>query len=539
MSAPKKRKLQTLETKYRAILEVEAGKKKKIDIAKEIGVPPNTLSTWLTDVVRIKAAFETQEWGPKTKKMKKSQFGNLDKGLDKWFRQARTLDIPISGPIILAEAQNMAKELGYPEVSMGYIAGFKHRKGISFRTIQGEAKSVPQAAVDAWKGTLLPQLLQEFSPSDIYNLDETGLFYKLQPSKSLAYKDEDGRGGKLSKARITVMPCANMDGSHKLKPLVINNCQKPHCFGRKRINPKQLPVDFEANKKAWMTSDIFRRWLQKQNRFFARRQRKIAMVLDNCPAHPNIQDTLTHIKLVYLPPNTTSVTQPLDQGIIRNFKCYYRRYYVQHGLLKAMEKKEEVQWTVLDAIYGIHHAWMKVTPKTISNCFKHCGFEKEDPTPATPATPTTPTTVDDSFEEEDEIPLAQLKKAGITEEAWAAYQVVDDNLLTSAPLTTEDIIGDLTKDEEEEEAEEEEEVTPGTAPPSLAELMDAARMFKDHLCTLDQDCEKAWDSLFFLESFVNKTKTTTQKTMKDFFSLAKPTPLGPMVESAAVMENER
>ncbi len=84
-----------------------------------------------------------------------------------------------------------------------------------------------------------------------------------------------------------------------------------------------------------------------------------------------------------------------------------------------------------------------------------------------------------------------------------------------------------------------EEVTPGTAPPSLAELMDTARIFKDHLCTLDQDCDKAWDSLFFLESFVNKTKTTTQKTMKDLFSLAKPTPLGPMVDSAAVMENER
>ena len=181
MSTPKKRKLQTLETKYRAILQVEEGKKKKIDIAKECGVPPNTLSTWLKDKVNIKAAFESQEWGPKTKKMKKSQFEHLDKGLDKWFRQARTLDIPINGPIILAEAQNQAKQLGYREVSMGYIAGFKNRKGISFRQIQGEAKSVPQEAVDAWKGTLLPQLLQQYSPADIYNLDET-----MKPASSIS-----------------------------------------------------------------------------------------------------------------------------------------------------------------------------------------------------------------------------------------------------------------------------------------------------------------------------------------------------------------
>ena len=52
---------------------------------------------------------------------------------------------------------------------------------------------------------------------------ETGLFYKLQPNKSLFFKDKDGRGGKCSKSKITVMPVANMVGTHKLKPMVINN----------------------------------------------------------------------------------------------------------------------------------------------------------------------------------------------------------------------------------------------------------------------------------------------------------------------------
>ncbi|MCP3953123.1 MAG: hypothetical protein GY697_13035 [Desulfobacterales bacterium] len=315
---PKKRKLQTLETKYQAIMDVEDGKK-KADIARQLGIPSNTLSTWLTEKesTKIKKSFESQQWGPKTKRMKKSQYEDVEEALDAWFRQARSMNINMSGPILHAKTQEFGAELGYKEeISMGFVNGFKRRKGIVFKNIVGEAKSVPQEAVDAWKSTLLPQLLKDYTPDRIYNLDETGLFYKLQPSKSLVYKDEDGRGGKLSKARITVMPCANMDGSHKLKPLVIGNCMKPHCFVRKRINIKQLPVDYFANKKAWMNSEIMREWLQKYDRLFAKKKKHMAFVLDNCPAHPNLSPTLTNIKLIFLPHNTTSITQPMDQGII-------------------------------------------------------------------------------------------------------------------------------------------------------------------------------------------------------------------------------
>jgi hypothetical protein len=41
------------------------------------------------------------------------------------------------------------------------------------------------------------------------------------------------------------------------------------------------------------------------------------MIVDNCPAHPHVKG-LKSMKLVFLPPNTTSVTQPMDQGVIRN-----------------------------------------------------------------------------------------------------------------------------------------------------------------------------------------------------------------------------
>ncbi|CAB0031069.1 unnamed protein product [Trichogramma brassicae] len=50
-------------------------------------------------------------------------------------------------------------------------------------------------------------------------------------------------------------------------------------------------------------------------------KRKVILFMDNAGPHPdNMQ--LTNVKIIFLPPNTTSVSQPLDQGIIKNFKNF-------------------------------------------------------------------------------------------------------------------------------------------------------------------------------------------------------------------------
>ena len=50
--------------------------------------------------------------------------------------------------------------------------------------------------------------------------------------------------------------------------------------------------------------------------------RKTALLIDNCHAHPSVFD-LTNVQLVFLPPYTTSVLQPMDQGVIRSLKAHY------------------------------------------------------------------------------------------------------------------------------------------------------------------------------------------------------------------------
>ena len=59
-------------------------------------------------------------------------------------------------------------------------------------------------------------LAAQYGPENTYNMDETGLFWKLVPERTLA--TEAGSGGKKSKDQITLALTCNGDGSDKLEP---------------------------------------------------------------------------------------------------------------------------------------------------------------------------------------------------------------------------------------------------------------------------------------------------------------------------------
>ena len=72
-----------------------------------------------------------------------------------------------------------------------------------------------------------------------------------------------------------------------------------------------------------MNGPIFHSYMKNWNDELARQRRHILLLIDNAPSH--IVDEYSNIKIQFLPPNTTSKIQPLDQGIIRSVKCAYRK----------------------------------------------------------------------------------------------------------------------------------------------------------------------------------------------------------------------
>ncbi|MDD9361382.1 MAG: hypothetical protein PV344_00400 [Anaplasma sp.] len=152
------------------------------------------------------------------------------------------------------------------------------------------------------------------------------------------------RDKRSTPARITVLLAANIDGSTKLRPLVIGKFQTPNCMRNRR----DIPVTYTWNKKSWMTHDIFEKWLKDWDTELADQGRKACLLVDNCSAH-HTNVPLKNIELKFLPPNTTSKLQPLDQGTIRTFKAIYKRRLIETLLLK-LRMNQDLKIDLLGAI---------------------------------------------------------------------------------------------------------------------------------------------------------------------------------------------
>ena len=73
-----------------------------------------------------------------------------------------------------------------------------------------------------------------------------------------------------------------------------------------------------------MTIPIFENLIQNFNSEMQKQNRKVILLVDNACVHKlsvELLKDLTYVKIPYMPPKSTSVLQPLDQGIIHSFKC--------------------------------------------------------------------------------------------------------------------------------------------------------------------------------------------------------------------------
>jgi hypothetical protein len=124
--------------------------------------------------------------------------------------------------------------------------------------------------------------------------------------------------------------CGNASGDLKLKPALVYYSETPRA--KKGFSKSNLPVKRKFNRKVWLTMDLFNDWFfnnfctvvhhycQQKNS-----ESKGILLLDHAPNNSNNLGALKTCipgEVVFLP-TSTSIIQPMDQGVIAAFKAYY------------------------------------------------------------------------------------------------------------------------------------------------------------------------------------------------------------------------
>lgn len=118
--------------------------------------------------------------------------------------------------------------------------------------------------------------------------------------------------------------------------------------------------------------------------------------MDNAPSHPPEQQLRSRdgsIFVMYMPPNVTSLIQPMDQNIIRLTKLYYRKFLLSSVLSGNPENISEAlkKVTLREAILNLHMAWDVLSQQTIQKCWNNLFY------------------TNDEDDEEDNVPLSVIR----------------------------------------------------------------------------------------------------------------------------------
>lgn len=353
--------------------EYEIGKSTVYDLQKQ-----------KTQILQFYADSDTQKAMEDRKTMRSVKNVDVDKVMMEWIRQRRSESVPLTGPMIMAQAKLFHSELDTDtqcDYSTGWLTKFKRRHGIRHIRICGEKASADHEAAESFIDEFSKFVADEnLAPEQVYNADETSLFWRYVPRKTMVTAEEVAPSGvKDAKERLTVLACANAAGTHKCKLLVIGKSVRPRAFKGVKV----FPVNYKANKRAWITKELMIDWFKN---YFVKEVRshfkniglpedsKIVLVLDNCSAHPAAEFLVErNVHVVFLPPNCTSLIQPMDMGVLRAMKCRYKNEFLT-CMLSAINNGVKVpkfvkEYNVKDAVWSVARAWNDITPEILKHAW--------------------------------------------------------------------------------------------------------------------------------------------------------------------------
>lgn len=349
--------------------------------------------------------------GSERKTIRPTKHAHFDQVLANWVmeRQAKG---NITGDMIKRKGRELAQQMGLEGklgFSNGWLASFKARHGLLKRSnnlitpekvnMAGMMQISPShgntvGVVDS-SGMMVPNglaveptymlpplsvdlsleqiqdALRDYAPSDIYTVDETGLFFRASPNKLV--QGDEAHNSLHEEPRLSILLAANADASDLMEPYIIGNIMPPKKIKNAPIS--QLGYHYVCSGRSRMTVFIFQQWLRDFNARMASAHRNVVLLIDNAPSHVLGCVNLTNVRVIMFAPHLGMKVQPMRGGILAAFKGRYR----QKHLTMAIDHQEDgltdiYRVTQLQAMRWITESWQQMPKEVVINAWKPLGI---------------------------------------------------------------------------------------------------------------------------------------------------------------------
>ncbi|KAM5280702.1 tigger transposable element-derived protein 5 [Ctenodactylus gundi] len=426
------RKAYSIKDKLQAIERVKGGER-QASVCRDFGVPGGTLRGWLKDEPKLRWFLEQLggEVGTQRKKMRLANEEEIDRAVYSWFLALRQHGVPLSGPVIQAQAEAFARQIYGPgctfKASHGWFWRWQKRHGISSQRIYGEAeppasgpvpcplaKEEPAQPPGAGPMAARPPAPAAPSPVEggygdeqIYNANVTGLYWRLLPEQAASPDAGDPRVGSCGwhADRVTVLLAANLTGSHKLKPLVIGQLPDPPSL--RHHNQDKFPASYRYSPDAWLSRPLLRGWFFEEfvpgvKRYLRRsclQQKAVLLVAHpprphgatrlpapdesgktprRCRPDPGgspeeLQTPDGAVRVLFLSKGggRAHIPAPLEQGVVVAFKHLYKRELLRLAVSCASGSPLDFMRSFMlkDMLYLAGLSWDLVQAGSIERCW--------------------------------------------------------------------------------------------------------------------------------------------------------------------------
>lgn len=372
------RKNISLDTKLKVLNRFETGEKASA-IAKALGLAISTVCTIRENSIKILSSAQAVTPGRATNlfRNRSDLMENMEQHLNDWIESQIQNDIPVNTLVIREKAKTLFERLKRESgqiyenesfnASRGWYERFKNRSNLLNNKMGDESENDIRTAEEY--PTILQRIIKEggYTPQQVFNVDETGLYWKRMPGKIFQNDDEGTSLG--SKDRLTLLFGCNAEGDFKLKPLLVYYSETPRAM--KGYSKPDLPVIWRSNKNSFICVSIFQEWFStyfcpavEKYCYLNNLPYRALLIIDKGLGHPvNLNDISQHVRVEFLPKNRTSSIQPMCQGVVSTFKaCYLRRAFAQFVQLTentgAPIKKELWRnYHIMNAIDNISESW--------------------------------------------------------------------------------------------------------------------------------------------------------------------------------------